>query len=274
MTSRQRLHEIAEDTIARSQSIIASTPGASSESTFIKDQLAALDRASCPNLPSSAIQVQNFDAFTTARNVLAKSPELRGKIAVLNLASDEYRAGGWRFTLCKTQEEALCYSSTLYETLKEEYYEWPNLGPGSVAGVFSPAVVIFKDDLDHGCAELPVDKREVVSVITVAAPRIPDLTADRLKLAHKSDLEDFRGKIRLVYRMAAHNGQHAIILGAMGCGAYGCPPRQVAEEMKSILLEDEFKGWFKEIVFAVYSNNGIGEKNNNIFTEVFAGSWT
>ena len=101
----------------------------------------------------------------------------------------------------------------MYETLKEEYYEWPNLGPGSVAGVYSPAVVIFKDDLDHDCKDLPVDKREVVSVITVSAPRVPDLTPDRLKLANESDLEDFRGKIRLVYRMAGHNGQHALILG-------------------------------------------------------------
>ena len=48
----------------------------------------------------------------------------------------------------------LCYSSTLYETLKESYYPWSNLGPGSVAGIYSPGVVIFKDDLDHNCVDL------------------------------------------------------------------------------------------------------------------------
>jgi hypothetical protein len=57
----------------------------------------------------------------------------------------------------------------------------------------------------------------------------------------------------------------------MGCGAYACPPRQVAEEMKTILLEDEFKGWFKEIVFAVYANNSIGGANNKIFNEILGG---
>lgn len=111
------------------------------------------------------------------------------------------------------QEEALCYSSTLYATLKPSYYPWPNLGPGCIAGVFSPAVVIFKNDLDNDCADLPVDDRKVVSVITVAAPRGSRLTGDRLAFANASDLEDLRGKIRLVYRMAAHNGKTSLVLG-------------------------------------------------------------
>lgn len=58
----------------------------------------------------------------------------------------------------------------------------------------------------------------------------------------------------------------------MGCGAYGCPPLQVAEEMKSIILEQEFEGWFQEVLFAVYSNNRIGLANNKAFTDVMAGS--
>lgn len=60
----------------------------------------------------------------------------------------------------------------------------------------------------------------------------------------------------------------------MGCGAYGCPPRVVAEEMKNILLEDEFKGWFKSIVFAVYKTNSGSHGpavNYDIFKEVFDG---
>ena len=52
----------------------------------------------------------------------------------------------------------------------------------------------------------------------------------------------------------------------MGCGAYRCPPRQVADEMKAILLEEEFKGHFKEIVFAVYSSPH--NQNYEIFKEV------
>jgi hypothetical protein len=84
-----------------------------------------------------------------------------------------------------------------------------------VAGIFSPSVVIFKHDLDNGCKELPKDKREIVSVITVAAPRVPDLNADNLAFKNPSDLDDLRGKIQLVYRMAARNGKTSIILGEL-----------------------------------------------------------
>ena len=82
-----------------------------------------------------------------------------------------------------------------------------------MAGIFSPSVVVFKHDLDNDCKELPKDKRAIVSVITVAAPRVPNLTADNLAFKNPSDLDDLRGKIRLVYRMAARNGKTSIILG-------------------------------------------------------------
>ena len=110
------------------------------------------------------------------------------------------------------QEEALCYSSTLYPTLKDEWYPWPNVGSGSDAGIFSPAVVIFKDDLDHGCVDLPPDERQVVSVMTVAAPRSPHLVEGKFM---PQTLHWMREKIRLVYRMAAHNGQHYLVLGML-----------------------------------------------------------
>jgi hypothetical protein len=38
----------------------------------------------------------------------------------------------------------------------------------------------------------------------------------------------------------------------MGCGAYWCPPGHVAEEMRAVLFNEEFVGWFKEVIFAVY----------------------
>jgi len=264
------LETIAEDTISRTPEIIAATPGASAESTFHDRQLPPLNKDDCPNFPPFTVRIEGLDSFATARECVQRDPSIRGKVAVLNLASDEYRAGGWRTTLCKTQEEALCYSSTLYITLKKEYYPWPNLGPGSDAGVYSPAVVVFKDDLDHSCVDLPVDQRETFAVLTVAAPRGPDVLNDRFM--NDSDVHDLREKIRLAYRMSGHNGKHVMILGAMGCGAYGCPPRQVAEEMKAILFDEEFAGWFKEVVFAVYPAGRTGQKNYKTFKEVFEAS--
>jgi hypothetical protein len=79
--------------------------------------------------------------------------------------------------------------------------------------VYSPGVVVFKDDLDHECANLRKADRLVVGVLTVAAPRGPRLSADGEAFADAGVLEDLRGKIRLVYRMAAHNGHPHLVLG-------------------------------------------------------------
>ena len=91
--------------------------------------------------------------------------------------------------------------------------------------------------------------------------------------------------------MAGHNGKRVLILGvyqpsvscdllpgtnlhvgAMGCGVYGCPPRQVAEEMKAVLFDEEFVGWFKEVIFAVYPAGRTGKTNYDVFKEVFEAS--
>jgi len=54
----------------------------------------------------------------------------------------------------------------------------------------------------------------------------------------------------------------------MGCGAYACPPQLVAHEMKAILLEKEFGGYFDRVVFAVYSQGRNG--NFSVFSAVWS----
>ncbi|KAG9186891.1 hypothetical protein G6011_09999 [Alternaria panax] len=259
---------ICKDTIVRSQSIAASTPGGSLTSHFIRTQLLPLSKTS-PKYPNLSLEspptIHNSDSFALARALPGS-----GKIGILNLASDQEPGGGWRYTLSRTQEEALCYSSTLYATLKPEWYPWPNTGQGSIAGVLSPDVVVFRDTLDNGLAELPVDQRHVVAVMTVAAPRLPAVAEGGEGFARSEDLEDLRGKILLVLRMAAGEGVTRLVLGAMGCGAYRCPPKVVAQEMKKALEREEFTGWFENIAFAVYAAGPIGRNNFEVFQEVFA----
>lgn len=276
--------KICEDTISRSPQIAASTPGGSLESKFIPSQLPPLSKSS-PSLTLEPIQVLNSDSFAAARDLLTK-PSQQGegsgqaevsrqaqaerKIAVLNLASDSEQAGGWRYSLSLTQEEALCYSSTLFSTLKLEWYPWENLGPSSTAGIYSPSIVVFRDTLDNDLVPLPEDDRFVVSVITVSAPRLPELTPDRKSFANESDVGDLREKVRLVLRMAAEGGNRELVLGAMGCGAYGCPPGLVAREMRGVIGEGEFEGWFERIVFAVYARGRVGKENFEVFEREFS----
>ena len=58
-----------------------------------------------------------------------------------------------------------------------------------------------------------------------------------------------RRKIRFWLRTAAMNGQERLVLGE--CKGHSLPPGLVAGEMKVVLAEEEFKGWFREVVFAV-----------------------
>ena len=266
--------KICEDTIKRSESVTANTPGASLSSSLIDlttyPELSPLD-PSFPDLSLSNVKVIDSDTFACARAMIAASPDLRGKNAVLNLASDEEAGGGWRYTLSATQEEALCYSSTLFATLKAEYYPWPNTGEGSVKGVFSGNVAVWKDTLENGCVELKEEDREVLAVVTVAAPRNPGLTDDKKEFKEEGVLEEFRSKVRLVLRCAAREGKTGLVLGALGCGAYRCPPELVAREMKGVLEEEEFRGWFERVVFAVYGKGPVGERNLRVFREVFGG---
>ena len=74
-------------------------------------------------------------------------------------------------------------------------------------------MVVFKDDLAHDCADLPAEDRIVLSVVTVAGPRRPELTPDGSHLARESDLLDLKAKIRLIYRLAASEGRDALVLG-------------------------------------------------------------
>jgi hypothetical protein len=95
--------KIAKDTIARSASIAAETPGASLESSFISEQLPTLRDLQCPGITDTDLNIVNLDSFSAARNILENHTDAQGKVAVLNLASDEERAGGWIYSLSTTQ---------------------------------------------------------------------------------------------------------------------------------------------------------------------------
>ncbi|XP_014552717.1 hypothetical protein COCVIDRAFT_109632 [Bipolaris victoriae FI3] len=264
--------KICEETISRSATLASSIPTGTLTSTFIPSQLPPLQKSS-PSYPHhtlAPIQILNSDAFALARLFQTTPPcSSAPKLGVLNLASDQQPGGGWRYTLSRTQEEALCYSSTLYATLRPEWYPWPNTGPGSCAGIVSPGVVVYRDTLDHDLVELKEEERFSVVVLTVAAPRFPRVSEDGGAFADEAELRDLREKIVLVLRMAAGEGVTRLVLGAMGCGAYGCPPRAVAREMKEVLGREEFEGWFEVVGFAIYAAGVAGRRNLEVFKEVF-----
>ncbi|KAK3319448.1 hypothetical protein B0H66DRAFT_624257 [Apodospora peruviana] len=94
--------------------------------------------------------------------------------------------------------------------------------------------------------------------------------AGRLLFADANARSLTKDKMRLCLRMAAARGHTMLVLGLLGCGAFGNPPGEVADCWLEVLNEEEFRGgWFKEIWFAVYDRKNEG--NFEVFRETLDG---
>lgn len=215
--------------------------------------------------------VQDDAQLTTATRQRTPKP-----VAVLNLASERSPGGGWH-NGALAQEECLCYRSSLYLSLHRRYYPLPSL-----SAIYSPSVVLIRDAMSRGHGlltpyELP-ENLPVTSVISVAALRRPPLTDDRKFYRNAGLRAETKRKIRVTIRVAALKGHTKIVLGAMGCGVFANPPKEVAECFLEVLRENEFQGgWWEEVAFAVLDNvkgpqgGKDGEGNFGVFYRVLDG---
>merc|ERR1711933_112846 len=65
-------------------------------------------------------------------------------------------------------------------------------------------------------------------------------------------------RIRGVLHAAKTSGFTKLVLGAWGCGAFGNPPDHVAKIFREELSSAEFRGAFRQIVFAIIDPRGDG----------------
>jgi uncharacterized protein (TIGR02452 family) len=138
---------------------------------------------------------------------------------VLNMA-DISRPGGCVLAGGGMQEEMLFRRTDLCRYLPPEMYP---IGPDEV--VYSRGVAIIRA---NEAARYEMLRRPwVVSVVSCPGVSMPQLTADGRMLP--PDVALLRTKVRAIGHVAARHGHDAIVLGALGCGAFGCPPRHVAE---------------------------------------------
>tara|TARA_R110002003_G_scaffold702_3_gene21092 strand:+ start:192 stop:1190 length:999 start_codon:yes stop_codon:yes gene_type:complete len=190
---------------------------------------------------------------TTSPTTTSNHPRQPKPVAVLNLASERSAGGGWQ-NGALAQEEALCYRSSLYLSLHKSYYPLPSL-----SAIYSPSVLVIRDAMSRGhnlltprqqAGDLPV-----TAVISVAALRHPALTDDKKHFKNEGQRAETKRKIRLTLRIAASQGHTKLVLGALGCGVFGNPPKEVAECFLEVLREKEFQGgWWEEVVFAILDN--------------------
>ena len=197
------------------------------------------------------------------------------------------------------QEETLCRLSTLSQSLYQYYdpkykcvqdAEVPhrfNAYPLDIdfGGIYSPGVMFFRKNLKDGYAfrEVPF----ACGVITVAALsfREPNnyCNEERQYMAGDGGFTPEGdaiqlNKIRSIYRIALKNGHDSVVLGAFGCGVNKLPCDAVADQFRRVLEEPEFKGKFKEIVFAILEGRGSARhpvEEQGKFTPFYAvfGRW-
>jgi uncharacterized protein (TIGR02452 family) len=138
--------------------------------------------------------------------------------------------------------------------------EWYRHKPDTV--IYTPDVLVFKSPSPDLKLLEPKDQL-YVDVISCAAPRHPEvkqLDDGTLKYDDPKDEEAMALKIKYIMRTAVKMSATHVVLGAIGCGAYRNPIKEVAGMMRRCLLgrgngrpldEDWAAAGIKSIVFAI-----------------------
>ncbi|MBQ7734274.1 MAG: TIGR02452 family protein [Synergistaceae bacterium] len=218
------------------------------------------------------IEVVKGRTLKTALEFGKKFPDK--KICVLNFAAPTKPGGGVKAGSA-AQEESICRSSTLYPTLitdeirikyyryNERYYDFH----GWDTCIYSPDIIICKDDDDYIPARLSRDEFQKIDVITCAAPHI-----HRSMGEHIPDDELFAIHVKRaknILKIAAFNNVDIFIGGAFGCGAFHNNPKIVALAWHEALRELRRKFYLTLFAVMVYDTSPYELNNYEIFRREF-----
>ena len=182
------------------------------------------------------------------------------RVCVLNFASS-INPGGGVVNGSSAQEESLCRCSTLYPCLRadaawKEFYLPHRMEENPLHSddcIYTPGVVVFKDDSDHPRI-LPEDKWMQVNIITCAAPNLRALREMGGEIRDEALFALHEGRMRRILQLAALGGNDVLILGAFGCGAFGNDPEIVAPALNAAV--QMYRRHFRIIEFPVFCRGG------------------
>ena len=203
-------------------------------------------------------------------------PIVNGIPLVLNMAN-QFNCGGGFDSQIGSQEEHIFHNSTLAASLwphrREDDLRWPAGSDiikrrqppfypfGEYGGVYSRYVDIVSLD----CT--PLEHRKQVSVVSIAAQDLRPGKAYNRDAVFDFDL--LVQKLRTLLFIALRHGHRALVLGAIGCGAFCNPPAEVANAFRQLLTgAGEFAGAFEVVVFAVI----LSDANLRAFEAAFGPS--
>lgn len=207
------------------------------------------------------ISVVNQGTLEAAKDLydLGHSP------AVLNFASAKNPGGGF-MAGAQAQEECLARATGLYSCIVgNPMYAYHRRNPSPLYSpfvIFSPLVPVIKDS--QGTY---LEEPWKVGIITSPAPnagvyrRSPEFPGDPEETVAKV----YHRRVERVLAAASHMGVTSLVLGAWGCGVFGCDPDMAAESFRDH-LQGKFRGVFSDVVFAILESGPI-----EILGETFRG---
>ena len=215
------------------------------------------------NDEATIVEVQNIDSLYAG----VQLKEQGYNTAVLNMASRRNPGGGVTKG-AGAQEETLFRRTNLFRSL---YQFAPYAGKYGITpschqypldrnfgGVYTPEAICFREREQNGYALM--DSPVTLSFITVAGMNQPDMTPNGMIADHH--VEGIKNKIRTIFRIGLTHGHDALVLGALGCGAFRNPPRHVARLFHEVMDEPEFKNKYAKIVFAILDDHNAHQKHN------------
>lgn len=158
-------------------------------------------------------------------------------------------AGGNVVAGARSQEEDLFRKSNYNKTLLQKFYPLKDIDT-----IYSNNVTVFKDSNYNRIIPFYLS--------FIAAPSINN-PGESL---NKNDSLLMTRKIKMLFDIALLNGHDSIVLSAWGCGAYRCPPIDIATLFKKEI--DFYKQYFKNIFFAIKVNNNSETSNFNVFNKI------
>ena len=216
-----------------------------------------------PNDGPTIVEVQNIDCLYAG----AQLKEQGYNPAVLNMASRQ-NPGGGVVTGAGAQEEMLFRRTNLFRSLYQfaPYARQYGITPSrhqypldkNFGGVYTPDAICFRESEQNGYALM--DSPVTLAFITVAGMSRPDLTPGGM-IADRH-VEGIKNKIRTIFRIGLAHGHDALVLGALGCGAFRNPPRHVAKLFHEVMDEPEFSDRYKKIVFAILDDHNAHQSHN------------
>lgn len=233
--------------------------------------LSSWSHSTSPTSQVTDISILEISTLQGAR-FLATTRQPQEKIGILNFASAMNPGGGW-LSGAQAQEESIARASNLVETLtthsSRQFYTLhnqntkdPKHGLYSHAMIYSPHILLFRDDEGRWTDPLEVD------VLTSAAVNAGVLRASHgdpegLEELIESQMKERMARILFLFES---RGTQNLVLGSFGTGVFKNSVEMVARIWADLLAvpNARFKTSFARIVFAI-----IGKETFTKFSEIF-----